>query len=36
MDETQANKFLKLIETSPTALLSDGAMGTLLNARRGF
>ena len=33
MSERQANQFLKLIESSPTPLLSDGAMGTLLNAR---
>ena len=33
MSDQQVNPFLKLIETSPVPLLSDGAMGTLLNAR---
>ncbi len=33
MESLSANKFMQLIETSPVPLLSDGAMGTLLNAR---
>ncbi len=33
MNAPQSNRFLSLLESSPVPLLSDGAMGTMLNAR---